>query len=101
MLNLLISSRLNKLVYNESVYSLSIKEGKYWRYMGETTDPNILHTIVVDSVTGDYVFSEIGNAELQNHIADDNRHLRPGEREFWNNKLNVETTEELLKFNRN
>jgi len=27
---------------------------------------------------------------LQQHIEDDNRHLNPGEREFWNNKLNVD-----------
>ena len=101
VLNLLISSRLNKLVYLDNIYSLSTKDNRYWRYMGDTTDPNILHTIVVDTVTGEYIFSEIGNAELQNHIADNNRHLREGEREFWNNKLNLTTEDELLEFNRN
>lgn len=101
VLNLLISSRLNKLVYNENIYSLSTKDNRYWRYMGDTTDPNMLNTIVVDTVTGEYTYSLIGNALLQEHIADNNRHLRPGEREFWNNKLNVEIDEELLEFNRN
>ena len=69
--------------------------------MGQTTDPNMLNTIVVDTVNREWTYSSIGNAELQNHIADNNRHLREGEREFWNNKLNFETNEELLEFNRN
>lgn len=69
--------------------------------MGDTTDPNMLNTIVVDTVTGEYTYSLIGNALLQEHIADNNRHLRPGEREFWNNKINVDIEEELLEFNRN
>lgn len=101
VLNLLISSRLNKLVYLDNIYSLSTKDNRYWRYMGQTTDPNMLNTIVVDTVTGEYVYSSIGNAVLQNHIADNNRHLREGEREFWNNKLNLEADDELLTFNRN
>ena len=100
-LNLLISSRLNKLIYLDNIYSLSTKDNRYWRYMGQTTDPNLLNTIVVDSVTGEYTYSSIGNAELQNHINDNERHLRQGEREFWNNKLNYETTGEILEFNRN
>lgn len=100
-LNLLISSRLNKLIYLESVYSLSMKDNRYWRYMGDTTDPNMLNTIVVDTVTGEWTYSAIGNALLQEHIADNNRHLRSGEREFWNNKLNVVNQDELLEFNRN
>lgn len=100
VLNLLISSRLNKLVYLDSVYSLSVKDGKYWRYMGDTTDPNILHTIVVDTITGEYTFSEISNVVLQTHIEDNNKHLREGEREFWNDKLNCQLDGELLEFNR-
>lgn len=101
VLNLLISSRLNKLVYLDNIYSLSTKDNRYWRYMGDTTDPNNLNTIVVDTVTGEYAYSSIGNAVLQNHIADENRHLREGEREFWNNKLNLNREEEILEFNRN
>lgn len=101
VLNLLISDRLNKLVYLDNIYSLSMKDNRYWRYMGDTTDPNTLNTIVVDTVTGEWTYSSIGNAVLQNHIADNNRHLREGEREFWNNKLNFEADGELLEFNRN
>lgn len=100
-LNLLTSSRLNKLVYLDNIYSLGTKDDRYWRYMGSTTDPNNLYTIVVDTITGEWIYSEIGNAVLQNHINDNNRHLRPGEREFWNNKLNVVNQDELLEFNRN
>lgn len=101
VLNLLISSRLNKLVYLDNIYSLSMKDNRYWRYMGDTTDPNMLNTIVVDTVTGEWTYSSIGNAVLQNHIADNNRHLREGEREFWNNKLNFAKDDEILEFNRN
>ena len=101
VLNLLISNRLNRIIYNDNYYMLSTKDNRYWRYMGQTTDPNMLNTIVVDTVNREWTYSSIGNAELQNHIADNNRHLREGEREFWNNKLNFETNEELLEFNRN
>lgn len=42
---------------------------------------------------------------LLEHLADMNYHIRPGERAFWNNKLNVndsfETDGETLIFNRN
>lgn len=100
VLNLLMSSRLNKLVYNNNIYSLSMKNNNYWRYMGDTTDPNTLNTIVVDSVLGNYTYSSISNSLLLDHIADDNRHIREGERQFWNNKLNCETDEEILEFNR-
>ena len=42
--------------------------------------------------------------QIVNHIDDNNKHIRPGEREFWNNKLNVndhaEVVEDSLIFNR-
>lgn len=101
VLNLLISSRLNRIVYNENVYYLSLKDNRYWRYMGDTTNPNTLNTIVVDTNTGYYAYSLIINGELQAHIADNDRHIREGEREFWNNKLNVRREDEVLEFNRN
>lgn len=101
VLNLLISNRLNRIIYNDNYYMLSTKDNRYWRYMGQTTDPNTLNTIVVDTISGEWTYSYIENAVLQNHIADNNRHLREGEREFWNNKLNLEAQGELLEFNRN
>jgi len=39
---------------------------------------------------------------LQQHLEDTGIHLQPGEREFWNNKLNyVEPETDLLEFTRN
>jgi len=101
MLNLLISSRLNKLVYQDNIYSLCLKQDNWWRYIGDTIDPNIKQTIVVNVANGEYAYSQIDNLLLLNHIEDDNRHLRTGEREFWNNKLNLTAQDELLEFNRN
>ena len=101
VLNLLISSRLNKLVYQNNIYSLASKDNRYWRYIGDTTNPNIINTIVVDSISGEYVYSAIINAELQNHINDNDRHIRNGERDFWNRKFNYTADGEILKFNRN
>ena len=47
----------------------------------------------------------IGEADtkiLQEHIEDTGLHIQPGEREFWNNKLNYEEPEgDLLRFTRN
>ncbi len=100
VLNLLISSRLNKLVYLDNVYSLSYKGNEYYRYTGGSTDPNYINTITVNVTTGDYYYESISNVVLRNHITNQDRHLRPGEREFWNNKLNFEAEGELLEFNR-
>ena len=101
VLNLLISNRLNRIIYGDNYYILSIKDGNLWRYKGGNLDPNIVNTIIVDVSTGEWVYSPIGNTLLQHHLDDVNRHLREGEREFWNNKLNFEIEEELLEFNRN
>ena len=79
---------------------MSYKDRQFRRYLLSGIDPNVLYTIVVDTTTGEYTYSEIGNAELQNHIADNERHIREGEREFWNNKLNFNQEGELLEFNR-
>lgn len=39
---------------------------------------------------------------LQEHIEDTGVHVQPGEREFWNNKINyVEPEVDLLEFTRN
>ena len=39
---------------------------------------------------------------LEEHIEDTGLHIQPGEREFWNNKLNYEEPEgDLLEFTRN
>ena len=47
----------------------------------------------------------VGEADtkiLQEHIEDTGLHIQPGEREFWNNKLNYEEPEsDLLRFTRN
>ena len=47
----------------------------------------------------------VGEADtkiLQEHIEDTGLHIQPGEREFWNNKLNYEKPEgDLLRFTRN
>ena len=39
--------------------------------------------------------------ELKNHIADSTSHIQPGEREFWNNKLNyINPSDEVLVLTR-
>lgn len=100
-LSILNYSRLNKIIYNNNTYSLGFKDTNEWRYVGATTDPNAINTILINPTTGEYRYESIGNAVLQNHIADMNRHLRDGEREFWNNKLNLNQQGEVLSFNRN
>ena len=101
-LNLLISSKVNKILYlNSNIYSLGSINNKYWRYIGETTDPNMIQTIVIDTETGEYVYSAIGNKVLQDHIADNERHVTQEEKNCWNNKLNFERNGETLQFNRN
>lgn len=50
-----------------------------------------------------FVSQDVSN-ELKQHINDNNRHLNPGEREFWNNKINIDpdnaVADEVLLLNR-
>ena len=39
--------------------------------------------------------------QITDHLADNIRHITAEERAFWNNKLNLELSEETLTFNRN
>lgn len=99
-LNLLISNNLNKIIYQNKYYNLSYKDNSVRRYLLSGIDPNIIYTVTVDMHTGQWHYNMILNQELQEHIADNNRHIREGEREFWNNKLNFEARGEVLEFNR-
>ena len=101
LLNLLISDNANKIVYQDNYYTLMYKGTQYRRYQAPSIDPNVLYTVLVDVTTGHYIYSWIPNAELQNHMSDNERHLNAGERTFWNNKINLNTDGELLEFNRN
>lgn len=90
VLNLLISSRLNKIVYQNRIYSLATKDESIWRYTGSTNDPNIINTIVVNVETGEYAYSMIRNQTLEEHIADNSRHITNEERDFWDNKVTAD-----------
>jgi len=60
LLNYLIANKLNKLVYLHYIYSLAYTDERYWIYtVGSAIDPGIIYTIVVDTTTGEYVYSEI------------------------------------------
>jgi hypothetical protein len=97
----LISNELDEVVYQGDYYTLAFRDDNELRYMGYTEDPNTLNIIVVNRVTGEYVYSQIVNGLLIDHINDNERHINEGERDFWNRKLNYETEGEILTFNRN
>lgn len=78
----------------------------YKSYVDDNEQTHYVPGIKIGSGNGyvqDLVFTDKGvELQLLEHIQDTNLHLRPGEREFWNNKLNTsESVEnETLTFNR-
>lgn len=91
-LNSLKASRVNKIVYNKRIYSLGTRDEMIWTYVGSTNNPNLINTIIVNIETGNYEYVGINNRVLEEHIADNSRHITDAEREFWNNKVTADVT---------
>ena len=101
-LEALTSLQLKTLQYNNEIYTLTVKRPGQYRYTTNTSDPNELRYIDVDTTTGAYQCGASNNSLLLDHINDNVRHITAAERTFWNNKLNYNAvSEERLVFNRN
>lgn len=105
------NNKINKLLLGNKIYYLSIKDGNIQQYFSNTTDtvqgePNF-NNVDLNIETGEFTIIDSWlDAQMKSaiaHMKNKNIHLQPGEREFWNNKLNCEdevSGEELI-LNRN
>lgn len=105
------SNRLNKVVLGNKIYYLSIKNGNIQQYFSNTSDnipnePNF-NRVDLNTDTGEFTIVDSWlDAQMKlaiDHINNQDIHITPEERIFWNNKLNCEdevSGEELI-LNRN
>ena len=91
-LALLNSNQVNRFIYNNSVYYLSIKDGTIRKYFTQNQSTEF-NEIDVDTETGGYIIFSKLNPIIDNHIKNTIIHITANEREFWNNKVSAEVEE--------
>lgn len=92
----------NYISYNGQIYKLQYKNTNTYKYFSLINDVNNMPMITVDFTTNRWQYNMVVNGVLDGHINDNERHINPGERDFWNNKLNYDIVqEERLILNRN
>lgn len=84
-LNLLTTNMVNRLLRDDKIYYLSIKEGNTRKYF--STSAEDYDEIDIDITTGRY---QVKNTKVIDHINNTTIHITQDEREFWNNKLNYD-----------
>ena len=90
VLDLLKNNDVNKLIYGDSIYSLSVKDGNYKKYY--TKNPNAIYNeIFVNIETGYYKLSSKIDIRLEAHINNSTAHITEQERQYWNNKVTAYT----------
>lgn len=103
VLTSLTDNRLKPILYNNELYTYTIKKNGIHRYTTVSDDPNVVRYIDVNTETGAWTYGVNINQTLEDHINDQVRHITAAERTFWNNKINCVDTvsEERLILNRN
>ena len=84
-LAILVKNKVNRLVYQDQIYCLSIEEGNIRKYF-TTTPTTEYNEIDVNITNGGYGIKSTIAPEIKEHLEDEDRHIRVGEREAWNNK---------------
>ena len=84
-LNALKDSLCNAIIYNGTLYKLSIKDGRMRKYFSNlnTSEDNLID---VNIDTGEFILHSAMDPVLQNHINDKVIHISQHDRDFWNNK---------------
>lgn len=95
----LTSNRLNQIILDNgyqrnNYYKLAYKDNDTWRLATDVLYRGDVQYINVNIHTGEWEWTNPENEarkrleqKLDEHIADNNRHLRTGERERWNDKV--------------
>ena len=90
-LGLLLENKVNRLVFNNTIYYLSIIENEIRKYFSKNQSSKN-NEIQVNSTTGEYeVISKI-DPILEQHIENRNIHVSAEDRLFWDNKVSAITT---------
>ena len=88
LLNLLIENRVNRLVYNDVIYYLSLIGNPIRKYCSRIQSVTY-NEIDVNIQTGDYVIIQTMDPRIREHIDDTNVHVTPDEKAFWNKKVSA------------
>lgn len=75
----------NAIIYNGTLYKLSIKDGRMRKYFSNlnSSEDNLID---VNIDTGEFILHNAMDPVLQNHINDKVIHISQHDRDFWNNK---------------
>jgi len=84
--NLIIDNKVNKLMYNGNIYTLSMISGnirKYYTSFGIKLD----NALDIDMTTAEYIIYSNTDEALTEHMNDSVVHITREEREAWNEKV--------------
>lgn len=92
-LDLLKNSLVNQILFQSSIYRLSLKEGDLKKYF-TSSRVTVYNEIDVDLETGHYIILNTLDPALITHMNDDSRHVTESDRYFWNNKVTAKVDPE-------
>lgn len=85
-LNLLIDNQVNRLVFGNRVYYLSLRSGSIRKYFS-TNQSSSFNEIDIDLSTGEYQVISTMDVIIAEHLANSSAHVSDQDRTFWNNKV--------------
>lgn len=85
-LSLLLMNKVNRLVYANTVYYLSIIDSDYRKFFSRVQS-SVYNEIDVNIKTGVYTIISKEDPLLHDHIADTDIHVTAEEKASWNNKV--------------
>ena len=90
-LSLLLMNKVNRIVYADTVYYLSIIESDYRKFFSRVQS-SVYNEIDVNIKTGVYTIISKEDPLLHDHIADTDIHVTAKEKAFWNDKVTAWVT---------
>ena len=93
MLNLLIKNQVNRIVFGNTIYYLSIVEGTTIRKYFSKIQTSEFNEVAVNIETGEYEVKSKMDPVIKAHIENREIHITEEERLFWNNKVTATAQE--------
>lgn len=85
----LLAKNVNSVIkLGSNYYRIQLKNRNEWLFATVDTDTTSRKLITIDVPEFTWEFTVIQEPSVEQHAADTNLHIQPGERDFWNNKLN-------------
>lgn len=96
-LALLTGNDLSQIIYNNTHYTLALKDGNIRRYGTHIlASGGNFQMITVNTTTKAWAYSSYQSEALAAHINDTDAHIQSGERDYWNAKVTCDTDGERL-----